>query len=249
MIADGCLTREPPVDAVFGLHLEPLGQVGELRVRNGPVMASSDAIRIVVQGKGGHASEPYDCIDPVPVAAHIITNLQTFVTRRFDVKNPVVITITYLQAGTAFNVIPAEAVLAGTVRTLAAQVRAAMPGQIEALAQHTAAAFGATAEAAYVYGSGAVVNDADFTDFVRRTVRQTRGEAAVVELPHAIMGAEDFGLYMQHVPGTFAFLGARPAHQDAFPCHHPQFDIDERALPIGVEILSTVALKYLDGHA
>ena len=117
-----------------------------------------------------------------------------------------------------------------------------MPAQIEALAQHTAAVFGATADVTYVHGSGVVVNHAAFTDFVRKTVRQTRGEAAVIELPHAVMGAEDFGMYMQHVPGTFAFLGARPPHQDVFPCHHPQFDIDERALPVGVEILSTVAL-------
>jgi len=123
MIAEGCLTQDPAVDAVFGLHLEPLDAVGELRVRDGAIMASSDAIRIVVHGKGGHAGEPHACIDPVPIAAHIITNLQTFVTRRFDVNSPVVITVTYLQAGTAFNVIPAEAVVAGTVRTVGARCR------------------------------------------------------------------------------------------------------------------------------
>ena len=94
MIADGCLTKEPTVDAVFGLHVWPEGPVGELRVRSGPIMASADAVRISVQGTGGHASEPHDCIDPVPIAAHIITSLQTLVTRRFDVKSPVVITIT-----------------------------------------------------------------------------------------------------------------------------------------------------------
>lgn len=245
MIAAGCLSADPAVDAVFGLHLEPLGAVGELRLRAGPLMASSDALRIVVKGKGGHASEPQDCIDPVPIAAHVITNLQTFVTRRFDVKSPVVITITYLQAGSAFNVIPEEAVLAGTVRTVDPSVRARMPAAIEELVRHTAEALGATAEVAYVHGSGVVVNHADFTDFVRRVIRRTRGAGAVVELPHPVMGAEDFGLYLERVPGAFAFLGARPSHQEAFPCHHPRFDIDERALPEGVEILATVALEYL----
>jgi len=245
MIADGCLTREPAVDAVFGLHLEPLGQVGELRLRSGPIMASSDVVRIVVQGKGGHASEPHDCIDPVPVAAQVITNLQTLVTRRFDVKSPVVITITYLQAGSAFNVIPSEVVLAGTVRTVDPTVRAAMPGRIEQLVRHTAEAFGATAEVAYVSGSGVVVNHAGFSDFVRQVVSHTRGPDAIVEMPHPVMGAEDFGLYLERVPGTFAFLGARPAHQAPFPCHHPQFDIDESALAVGVEVLAAVALAYL----
>jgi amidohydrolase len=248
MIAAGCLTRAPAVDAIFGLHLEPLGQVGELRVRSGPIMASADALRIVVHGTGGHASEPHDCIDPVPVAAQVITNLQTMVTRRFDAKSPVVLTITYLQAGSAFNVIPPEVVLAGTVRTVDPSVRAALPSRTEHLVRHTAEAFGATAEVAYVPGSGVVVNHDWFTEFVRQAVRGARGEVAVVEMPHPVMGAEDFGLYLERVPGTFAFLGARPAHQEPFPCHHPQFDIDERALPAGVEVLSTVALAYLSGR-
>jgi amidohydrolase len=245
MIADGCLTRTPSVDAIFGLHLEPLGAVGELRLRTGPIMASSDVIRIVVHGRGGHASEPHDCIDPVPIAAHIITNLQTLVTRRFDVKHPVVVTITYMQAGSAFNVIPSEVVMAGTVRTVAPEVRAAMSAHIERLAQQTAAAFGATAEVVYVHGSSAVVNHAGFTDIVRRAFDSPGAAAAIVEMSHPVMGAEDFGAYLERVPGAFAFLGARPAHQEAFPCHHPQFDIDERALGLGVEVLATVALEYL----
>ena len=245
MIADGCLTNDPIVNAVFGLHLEPLWQRGEVRLRHGPIMASADALRIVVKGKGGHASEPHDCIDPIPVAAQIITNLQTLVTRRFNVKNPVVVTITYLQAGSALNIVPEEAVLAGTVRTLDPGVRAEMPARIDHLVQHTAAAFGASAEMAYLHGSGVVVNHPDFTDFVRQLLCRTRGGAAVVSMEHAVMGAEDFGLYMEHVPGTFAFLGARPTHQEAFPLHHPQFDFDEQVMPIGVEILVSVALAYL----
>ncbi|HEX7406104.1 MAG TPA: M20 family metallopeptidase [Candidatus Binatia bacterium] len=247
MIADGCLTRAPAVDAVFGLHLEPLGAVGELRVRRGPVMASADVIRVVVKGTGGHASEPHACIDPVPPAAQIITNLQTLVTRRFDVKNPVVISITFLQAGAAFNVIPSEVVLGGTVRTVDPAVRADMPARLEQVIRHTAEAFGATAELAYVHGSGVVVNHAGFTDFVRQVIGETRGSDAVIEMEHPVMGAEDFGLYLEHVPGTFAFLGARPAHQEPFPLHHAQFDFDERALPLGVETLVTVALEYLNG--
>jgi amidohydrolase len=244
MIADGCLNN-PSVDAIFGVHLEPLGAVGEIRLRDGPIMASADALRVVIQGRGGHASEPHDCLDPVAVAAHVITNLQTLVTRRFDVKSPVVITITYLQAGSAFNVIPPEAVLAGTVRTVDPAVRAETPARIEECVRHTAAAFGATADVAYVPGSGVVVNHAGFTSLVRRVIGAVRGRGALVEMSHPVMGAEDFGLYLEQVPGAFVFLGARPTHQEAFPCHHPQFDFDERALPNGVEVLSAVALEYL----
>jgi hippurate hydrolase len=208
-------------------------------------MASADVVRVVVHGKGGHASEPHNCIDPIPVAAQIITNLQTLVTRRFDVRNPVVVTITYLQAGSAFNIIPPDVVLGGTVRTLDPAVRAEMPARIEHLAQRTAEGFGASAEVAYVPGSGVVVNHAGFTNFVRALIRGTRGAGDVVEMEHPVLGAEDFGLYLENVPGTFAFLGARPAGQAPFPLHHAQFDIDERALPIGVEILATVALDSL----
>jgi amidohydrolase len=244
MVAAGCLTAAPAVDAIFGLHLWPDGPSGELRVRAGAIMASADAVRIVVRASGGHASEPHDCIDPVPVAAHLITALQTMVTRRLDARNPVILTITYLQAGTAFNVIPPEVVLAGTVRTVDRSLRAAMPGRIDEVITHAARALGATADLAYVHGSGVVMNDAAFTEWVAALVRHARGDAAVRAMAHPVMGAEDFGVYLERIPGTFAFLGARPAHQDAYPCHHPRFDIDEAALPVGVEILSSVALAY-----
>ena len=128
------------------------------------------------------------------------------------------------------------------------KVAAAAPNKAMVV-RHTAEAFGATAEVAYVHGSGVVVNQAAFTDFVRQLIRNTRGDATVIDMPHPVMGAEDFGLYLERVPGAFAFLGARPSHQDAYPCHHPQFDIDERALPEGVEILSSVALEYLGGES
>jgi len=249
MIADGCLTADPAVDAVFGLHLWPLMPAGQLSLKPGPIMASADLLRIVVKGEGGHASEPHTCTDPVPVAAQVISNLQALVTRRFDARSPVVITITYVQAGSAFNVIPPEVVLGGTVRTVDPEARAALPARIEHLVRHTTAAFGAEAEVAYIHGSGVVVNHDAFTDFVRRTIHATRGAHAVHDMPQPIMGAEDFGVFMDHVPGTFAFLGARPTHQEAYPCHHPRFDIDETALPVGVEILATVAMRYLGTEA
>lgn len=247
MIADGCLTVDPAVDAVFGLHLWPLMPAGQLSLKPGPIMASADLLRIVIKGEGGHASEPHACTDPVPVAAQVIGNLQALVTRRFDARSPVVVTITYVQAGTAFNVIPPEVVLGGTVRTVDPAVRAAIPARIEHLVRHTTAAFGADADVTYINGSGVVMNHPDFTAFVQRTIQTARGAEAVHEMAQPVMGAEDFGAFMERVPGTFAFLGARPTHQEPYPCHHPRFDIDEGALPIGTEILATVAARYLEG--
>lgn len=248
MIADGCLTVDPAVDAVFGLHLWPLMPAGQLSLKPGPIMASADLLRIVIKGEGGHASEPHACTDPVPVAAQVISNLQALVTRRFDARSPVVVTITYLQAGSAFNVIPPEVVLGGTVRTVDPEVRAAIPERIEHLVRHTTAAFGADADVTYINGSGVVMNHPEFTAFVRRTIQAARGAEAVHDMAQPVMGAEDFGAFMERVPGTFAFLGARPTHQEPYPCHHPRFDIDESALPIGTEILATVAAQYLEGR-
>jgi len=245
MIADGCLSNDPKVDAVFGLHLWPEGDVGALTTRTGAVMASSDALRIIVHGKGGHASEPHACVDPVPIAAQIITNLQTMVTREIDARNPVVVTITYMTASQAFNVIPAEAIIAGTVRTVDPDVRAGMAARIERIAQHTALAFGGLADVTYLQGSGVVMNHGPFVDFVQRTISASRGARNVSTMPVPVMGSEDFGMYLDAVPGAFAFLGAKPSHQDIYPCHHPRFDIDEAALPIGVEILVTLAVEYL----
>jgi amidohydrolase len=245
MIADGCLNMEPNVDAVFGLHLWPFAPAGQLLMREGTLMASSDVVRIIIRGLAGHASEPHAALDPVPIAAHVITALQTFVTRAFDARRPVVLTITFLQAGSAFNVIPAEVVLGGTVRTFDPAVRNTLAAKIDTLVGRTAAAFGASAEVAYVRGSGVVVNDRRFTTFVRQSVRSAYGADTVIDLPQPIMASEDFGLYLDYVPGTFAFLGAQPVHQEPYPCHHPRFDIDETALSRGVEILATVALDFL----
>jgi amidohydrolase len=245
MIAAGCLADPPRVDAVFGLHIDPYGNVGELRMRSGAIMASADALRVIVRGVGGHAGDPHACVDPVPVAAQLITGLQTFVTRRCDARNPIVVSITYLHAGSAFNVIPAEVVLAGTVRTVDEAVRATLPARIEELSRHTAAAFGASAEVAYVRGTDVVMNDSEFTSLVGTLLGATRSVSSVVEMEHPLMGAEDFGVYLAAVPGTFAFLGARPPGGEPYPWHHPRFDFDERALPVGVEILATVAMGYL----
>lgn len=249
MIADGCLAADPPVDAVFGLHLWPLMPAGQLSLKPGPIMASADLLRIVVKGEGGHASEPHTCTDPVPVAAQVINNLQALITRRFDARSPVVVTITYMQAGSAFNIIPPEVVLGGTVRTVDPEVRAAVPARIEHLVRHTTAAFGADAEVTYIRGSGVVMNHPGFTGFVRQTIQAARGSESIHDMAQPIMGAEDFGAFLEQVPGAFAFLGARPTHQEPYPCHHPRFDIDEQALPEGVEILATVAMKFLDREA
>lgn len=245
MIADGCLED---VDAVFGLHVWPFAEAGKVALRRGAIMASSDAITITVKGQGGHASEPHTAIDPVPIAAQVITNLQLMVTRRFDAREPVVLSICFLQAGTAFNVIPDAVQLAGSVRCVHPDVRARLEQLIEETVRHTCHTFGADYDFSLVNGSGVVMNDPAFAEFVGDVSQELFGATSVEWLPSPIMGAEDFGEFTQRVPGAFAFIGAKPRHQDAYPCHHPQFDIDEDAMPVGVSLHVATALDYLNGR-
>lgn len=245
MIADGCLDG---VDAVFGLHVWPFMEPGVVGIRGGAIMASSDALTITVQGRGGHASEPHTAVDPVPIAAQVITNLQLMVTRRFDAREPVVLSICYLQAGTAFNVIPDTVQLAGTVRCVHPDARDRLERLVEDTVKHTCSTFGADYEMAYVRGSGVVMNEPRFTEFLGSVCRDVFGPSGIHRLEAPIMGAEDFGAYTERVPGAFAFIGAKPAHQNAFPCHHPQFDLNEEVLPLGVTLHVGTAMEYLRAH-
>jgi len=245
MIDEGCMNG---VDAVFGIHVWPDMPPGTVGIRSGAIMASADTIAITVEGRGGHASEPHNAIDPVPVAAQLITNLQLMVTRRFDAKEPVVVSICFVQAGSAHNVIPDRVQLAGTVRTVNPQVRERVQEEIEHTIKHTCATFGASYDFTCVPGTGVVMNDAGFSSFVGAVGDRLFGGGSVRWLPYAIMGAEDFGAFTRVAPGAFCFLGAAPADKPAYPCHHPQFDLNEDALPLGASLHVATALEFLTGE-
>ncbi|WP_407542384.1 M20 family metallopeptidase (plasmid) [Deinococcus radiomollis] len=225
------------VDAVFGTHLFSTLPVGQVALKAGALMAAPDVFEITVIGRGGHAAMPHETTDPVVIAAHVITAMQSIVSRLRDPLDPAVLSVTTLRAGSADNVIPDTATLTGTVRTFDPALRDAIPVQLERLVQGVTAAFGAAYSLTYTRGYRATINDPAITEVLRQVVRDTVGEQALVEATPT-MGGEDFSAYLSQAPGAFVFIGAGNAQKGiTAPHHHPHFMIDEDALQVGVQVL------------
>jgi amidohydrolase len=239
MVEEGALDG---VDAIFGLHLWqafPTGRVGVIR---GPMLAQADNFRITVTGKGGHGAMPHTAVDPIVAAAQVIVNCQTIVSRNVNPLKPCVVTFGTVNGGTTNNIIPAEAVLTGTVRTFDSAVQTLAERRLREIAEETAKAFGASCQVDYVPGYPALVNDAAMADFAADVAKGVLGEDCLYAFD-PVMGGEDFAFYLQKVPGAFIFLGAGDGHE--FSHHHPAFDIDERALPMGALLNISLALEFL----
>ncbi|MHB8614017.1 MAG: M20 metallopeptidase family protein [Candidatus Dormibacteraceae bacterium] len=233
-IQKGVLTG---VDAILGLHLMSDLEVGRISLCDGPIMASMDEFAITVVGSGGHGAFPHQTRDALVIAASLIGELQTLVSRRVDPLQPAVVTVGTLHAGSAFNVISGRAEMTGTVRTLSGAVRDLIETEMQEIAGQHAKALGVDADFIYRRGNPALVNNESLIQYLKPAATATVGEDNLVAMP-AIMGGEDFAHYAQLVPGAFAFIGARNPRVGADrPHHHPRFTIDEAALPI--------ALRYL----
>ena len=244
MIQDGVLDA-PKVDAAFGIHLWNDLPVGTVALMAGPIMASVDEFEIAVVGKGGHAAAPHQAIDPVLVAAHVVTALQSLVSRRRDPFEEGVVSVTQLNAGRAFNVIPARAELRGTVRTFGGTFYDTAPQLVEQTAHGIAGAFGAEAEVRYRRLSKALVNDDRMTAMMNQVAEEIVGREHLVDGVRT-MGGEDMSLFLARVPGAFAFVGSAPPDRKGSPHHSPTFDIDEESLVIGSELLSRTVVRYLE---
>src|SRR6185369_11230914 len=217
--AAGASGGERPTGAL-AVHISTSYPAGEIHLRPGPEMASTDVIRITVHGRGGHASEPHTALDPITVAAEIVLALQAMVTRRIDVFDPAVVTIAQITTGTTNNIIPESVFLFGTIRTVSETTRAEVRAGVKRVAEGIAAAHGASAEVDLEPGYPVTINDPAYTAFVQETARALIGEERVVELRAPVMGAEDFSYVLQKVPGAMAFLGAVPPGDD--PAVAPQ---------------------------
>ena len=247
MIDEGVLER-PTVDAAFALHVAPNLPSGTVWTRGGALMASADVIDILVTGKGGHASTPYLARDPITVAAEIIQSLQTFVTRRIDTFDPVVISITYVRAGTTTNVIPETAHLRGTVRAVSPSGRRRALEGVEQIAGGLAAAHEMHAVVTVEPGYPPTINDSDFANFTLEVAGDLLGSTKAGRMPAPVMGAEDFSYVLEHRPGALAFLGVcppgtRPA--EAHTCHSNRMTIDEEAMRTGIAVHCAVAERFL----
>lgn len=233
------------VEAVIGIHLWSPLEIGKIAVRPGPFMAASDAFHINIQGKGGHAAQPNFTVDPVVIAAQVVSNLQHVVSRHVDPLDPLVLSITQFHAGTAHNIIPDKVELAGTVRSFKPELRDEVPARMEQIIKGVTQAHGATYEFSYKKGYAAVNNDETVTEKVRCALVETFGEDVVV-LGEQQMGGEDFSAYQQVIPGSFFYVGAGNAEKGIiYPHHHPEFTIDEDSLPIGVEAFVNIVLRTL----
>ena len=249
LIGEGLLDAEPRVDAAFAIHVDPSLPRGRVATRPGPILASGDLISIDVEGRGGHASMPHLAVDPIPVACEIVMALQSLVTRRIDAFDPVVITITRIQAGTTGNVIPAKASLLGTLRSVSEKARETARDGIRRVAEGIAAAHGVDAKVHLVPGYPVTVNDAEFAAFARAVATEVVGDDAVIDMRAPIMGAEDFSYVLQRVPGALVFLGVRPPDGPGEPLHSSRMRIDEDAMATGIALHAAVALRWLAQNA
>lgn len=242
-LADG---SDSPLQHAFAMHVTSILPTGAVATRGGPLMASSDSMTITVRGRGGHASQPHLTLDPIPVACEIVQALQTMVTRRVDAFDPSVVTVGRIQGGTAYNVIPEYAVISGTIRAVSERTRALVSDGIRRVAEGIAAAHEMEAEVVLDDGYPVTVNDHDDAGYASSVAGELLGASSVIQLPHPVMGAEDFSYVLDKVPGTMMFLGAKPGDvTNPAPNHSNRVIFDEDAMSTGIAMYASMALKRL----
>lgn len=242
MIEDGAL-ENPHVDRVFALHVYTGLEAGKIGIRDGAFFAASDQIYITLEGCGGHGAMPQLSVDPIVGAAQFITMLQTLVSREIAPKEPAVVTIAKIDAGTTHNVIPDRVEMVGTVRTFDDAARKTMPERLERMLKGLSAAMRMEYRLRYEWGYPAVVNDPKMNDVVRTVARDAIGTESVVDPHEVVMWAEDMA-YMQALrPGAYFVVGARGKEKGLEPQHSARYDIDERALEVGYNTMIGIALQ------
>lgn len=248
MCLDGALDGEAgggvgrPVDRIFALHGWPGMPLGTVGTRPGPLLAAVDDFVVTLRGKGGHAAMPHGCVDPIIAGAAIVQALQQIASRNVSPLDSVVCTVARFEGGTTDNIIPETAELEGTIRTLRAETRALAEQRFKEIVELTAKAYNVTAEIDFLPGYPVTRNDEQLAALVKETHTKTFGPERVIDVPEPFMGGEDFSYYGQRVPACFFLLGLLPEGADSYPgLHHPTFDFNDDALPMGIEALVAMA--------
>ena len=231
------------VAAIVALHGWPGMAVGAIGTRPGPMMASSDNFDISVRGKGAHAAMPHFSVDPIVPAAQIILALQTIASREMNPADPVVVTVGQIHAGTAYNIIPDEAVIRGTVRCLTNELRETMAARIERIAAGIAEAHRAEIQFTYHYGTAVTINDAKMNALVAAVGAEVLGAANVIDLPHPSMGAEDFAAYGDYAPAAMFRLGVG---ENVTALHTPTYNFADESITHGITLFTEIALNFLN---
>lgn len=246
LVEAGALSEKiggPRVGRVFGLHGWPELPLGTIATKPGPFFASNDLFRITVRGRGGHAAAPHLGADPVVAAANVITAIQSIVSRNVPPTSPAVITVATVRAGSAENVIPDEAHLAGTIRAMDEITRELLHRRLQETAAHTAAAMGCEVGVELETAYPVTRNDPEATEAALAAARQAVGEDHVQVFEQPVMAAEDFAFYGAEVPACFLLLGVRPPDRDDYPgLHTPTYDFNDQAVPLGVRLMCRLAM-------
>jgi len=246
MLDDGVI--DPVPDAAFALHVTPNIPSGVFAGRPGPLLAAADRIELTITGKGGHASQPHDAVDPIPVACELVTALQSMITRRVPAFDPAVLTIAHIRAGSTNNVVPETAFLEGTIRTFSERTRAIVHAGLTRVTQNVAAAHMCEADLKIIQGFPVTHCDHRAVTLGRTTAKALFGEDAWFEMPTPMMGAEDFSYVLQKTPGAMMFLGASPEGGDWRTCcalHSNRMVLDEKVMARGAAMHCAIAETFL----
>jgi hippurate hydrolase len=229
MMDDGLMERFD-IEEVYGMHNMPALPIGAFAIRKGAFMAAADEFTIAIEGRGGHAAMPHQCVDPIVAGAQIVTALQTIASRNVDPLDSCVVSVTRFDAGSANNIIPQSARLNGTVRTLRAETRDSVERRMREIVTGVAGAVGTSASLDYRRGYPPTVNHPAQTDFAIAVAGKVAGRDQVRSNAPPVMGAEDFSFMLEARPGAFIFLG----NGDTAKLHHPAYDFNDEALPYGI---------------
>ncbi|MEM8857810.1 MAG: amidohydrolase [Chloroflexota bacterium] len=243
MIADGVLENPKP-DVALAMHLWNKVPYGQAWVTNGPAMSASSRFELKITGRGGHGASPHETVDPILASAHVITALQSIVSRNVDPQESVVISVGMIEGGTTYNVIPESVMIKGSVRSFSNEIHRKVYRRILETASSVAAGFGCTVALETVVIVAAVVNDDGVSEQVRQSAQKVLGPENVLDRKE--MASEDMGYMLEEVPGCYFFIGS--ANHEAgqnFPHHHPRFDFDERAMMNGIAVMGTAIASYV----
>ncbi len=244
MIKEGVL-EDPTVGAIFGLHAWP-ENVGQAYFSTGNIMAGSDSFQIEIKGRSAHGARPHEGVDAIVLAAEVVTALQSVISRAVDPTDPAVLTIGKIEGGTRSNIIAEKVTMEGTVRTLSEANRKKIPLFMESVVRGITQAFGATSSLDYRQSYPPVFNHAELGETMLPTLVGVLGKDKVLPLPPQMV-AEDFSFYAQKIPGFYFFLGVKTPGQAAMaPLHSPNFNPDERSIPVGIKLMCHLALDALE---
>ena len=244
MIRQGAL-NDPQVDCMLALHLWPHLPFGQVGIKYGAVTASCDEFVIQIDGKGGHCARPHQAVDAIAIGAQVIQSLQYLMAKGTNPVDPVVVHIGKIYGGNATNVVADRVTLEGTTRAVSAESRTRVQSQMNQLVTSVVEAYGAKAHISYQLGQAPVINDDRVTASVEQSAKQLLGTEAVHLLKEPSMGADDFGAFAERVPSTYFRLGIQSEGAPCYDLHHPQFQFDDRILPIGAKLFTFAALSLL----